>query len=105
MLGGCGDRMARFTTDRQPFRIEVRINASGATVALVVADQLKRGGLEATTTLIPNNATDRMKQRATSQGVFVQTYNVVEDQMNPFTTAEVRSEETSWFGNNLSGYS
>jgi peptide/nickel transport system substrate-binding protein len=89
----------------QPFRIEVRINSSGANVALALADQLKQGGMDAPTTLIPNNATDRMKQRATSQGVFVQTYNVVEDQMNPFTTAEIRGEETSWFGNNLSGYS
>ncbi len=89
----------------QPFTIEVRINASGANVALALADQFKRAGMNAPTTLVPNNATDRMKQRATSQGVFVQTYNVVDDQMNPFTTAEIRSEETSWFGNNLSGYS
>ncbi len=89
----------------QRFVIEVRVGADSESQGLALADQWKRGGLEVPVSLIANNAADRMKQRATSQGVFMNNQSVADDLVQKFTTAQIRTEQNNWSGANQSGYS
>ncbi len=90
----------------QRFAIEVRVNAIGSDAALALADQWKRGGMEVPFTAIPNNAADRQKQRAQSQGVMLGGRVVgLDNLLVQYTTAEIRSEENNWLAVNQGGYS
>ncbi len=86
----------------QGFRFEVREGNSDSGLAYV--DMLRQGGIDAWVYAIPNNAVDRMEQRAKSQGVRVGGGAIAGDFMRQFTTKEVRSEANNWSGLNQGGY-
>jgi peptide/nickel transport system substrate-binding protein len=86
----------------QTFRFEVREAATPPTLSYI--DLLRKGGIDASLTVISPSALDRMEQRAKSQGARVEGGAIAGDFMAQFTSKEVRSEANNWSGLNQGGY-
>jgi len=90
----------------QALDFEVRSNGD-LPLALAAEDMWKRGGVNVRHYSVPNNAVDRMKQRATMQGARFPSAGpqITDDLMVQFTTAQIQSEANNWTSLNASGYS
>ena len=90
----------------QPFDFEVRANGD-LPLALAAEDMWKRGGIAVRHYSVPNNAVDRMKQRATMQGARFPAAGpqITDDLMVQFTTPQIQSEANNWTALNASGHS
>ena len=89
----------------QRFTMETRVIQRAQPMGVALADQFKRGGLDVPFSVILDNAENRGMQRATSQGVYLQSDPNTEEVAVQFTTAEIRGERNNWAGLNQSGYS
>jgi len=90
----------------RPLDFEVRANGD-LPLAIAAEDMWKRGGISVRHYSVPNNAVDRMKQRATMQGARFPAAGpqITDDLMVQFTTAQIQSEANSWASFNARGYS
>jgi len=89
----------------QRFAMETRVIQRAQPMGVALADQFKRGGLDVPFSVIADNAENRGMQRATSQGVYLQSDPNTEEVAVQFTTAEIRGEQNNWSALNQSGYS
>jgi len=92
----------------QAFPIEARVQAStpmNVRLGEVVADQWKRGGLDASIFAIPGGAGNLAEQRAANRGAYVQATAITPTVLAGLTTAQLQTAQNNWSGSNLSGYS
>ncbi len=89
----------------QRFTMETRVIQRAQPMGVALADQFKRGGVDVPFSVIGDNAENRGMQRATSQGVYLQSDPNTDEVAVQFTTAEIRGPQNNWAGLNQSGYS
>jgi len=90
-----------------PFTIQVSATADIASQVqelVVIADQWKAAGLDASPFPIPDGASDRDELRAKSRGIIVRGLKLDYTSFAEFTMSEISSESTRWKGNNMGGY-
>lgn len=74
---------------------------------LTLADLWTKAGLNGTSYLIPNEATNAAKDelRSKSEGVFANSIRNQPEALSEFHTSQMSSEATRWRGNNRGGHS
>jgi peptide/nickel transport system substrate-binding protein len=95
------------TRTGEPFTMEVAASADIASQIqelVVIADQLKAGGIAANPFPVPPSA-DRDKVRAEAKGIIVRGLDLNYNGLREFTTGEVSAESNRWRGRNFGGYS
>jgi peptide/nickel transport system substrate-binding protein len=91
----------------QQFSIEVRIVANtpiNVQQGEALADQWKRGGLNAPLYSVPGTAANKSELKANPPGVFMQPDSLTPDTFEVFTSSQVATAQNSWQGRNLLGY-
>jgi peptide/nickel transport system substrate-binding protein len=87
----------------QRLAIEVRV-VSRVEEGLAVADQWKRGGLDAEMFTIGKGASNQQEMKATNKGVFWNAHTLTPDTLEMWKSNQIATEQNRWSGRNLSAY-
>ena len=88
----------------QTLNFEVRV-VSRTEEGLALADQWKRGGINAEMTALGKPLSSRTDLKAANKGVFWMADAATPETWEFFRTAQVASDANGWTGRNLGGYS